>query len=707
MTLMEAHSTEPMRASLKMALGYVRANWIIMPVWGITEDHNCACGSDDCVGAGRHLVGEGGLVVRDEEHANAEWGPSHTYERGIALKTGRESGIIVIDVPPSAEPPDAVAYSRRAYSMTPSGGHHYFYRISETDILVPTEDDGRSSLTGSGLRVVGEGGYAFLPSGTDVGPHGRRWVSRDELGVLDQDVKAMLVSAGIIQIDSDETFDADIPWMVTPGAGSLVRRSSTPLGIGRVIIDMHGHLICSVLSVSTSNSELMVWKDGWNSGADAEASLQNMILGTMSNPVRSWFADAAAVNDTQSIQTLRRLTQKIRAGEGKRATIDFIRSDERIKTRDEEWDAQDHLLGLPGGRVLNLKNKEVYSGSAARNARVRYRTDVDYIPGAHDPILDQFLEDCHVFNDEEGGTEFLLDVAAATLAGKRIIGDKVVILYGPTGSGKSTFVDLLASAMGMRDEGYASVISHALVVGNGVNNDSYSLAKTRGSRMFTLDELPQGKPLKEDMLKTLSGSTVLAVRQIHRAEETIRNNGTLWIATNEPPITADDALWRRFLFINFPIKRDDTNIDDRIKRTLLDPHRPLARQALLAKLVERTPRLFGALDAKAGTLSQGFTIHPSAMTYARAIRSQSDPFLAWREANLEHSPGNDSVAIASAYMSYRRFYDQEGFAGREGQMTMTAFRDKLRTEGLLSDSGKYLLDVALIEQTTSQVFGSL
>jgi phage/plasmid-associated DNA primase len=689
-----------------MALAYIRSNWVLMPVWGVNDEGECACGSMDCVGPGKHLVGEGGVIVRDEETANREWSSSHTYPRGIALKTGRDSGILVIDVPPGAEPPDAVAYSRRAYSTTPSGGHHYFYTITDNDILVPAGDGGLSAITGSGLRVVGEGGYAFLPSGTEVGAQARRWVDNAELGILDQDLKAMLTSAGILQVGSDDTFDVDTPWLVSPGSGATARRSSTPLGVARTVVDQNGHLIRSVLSVSTSNSDVLVWKDGWNSGADADASIQNMILGTMSNPIRQWFADAAAVNDTAGVTALRALTKKIRGGESKRAMLDFVRSDERIKTREEEWDVQDHLLGLPGGRVLNLRNQEVLIGREARDARVRYRTDVDYIPGAYDPILEEFLESAHIYNDAPGGLDFILDVAAATLAGKKIIGDKIVILYGPTGSGKSTFVDLVASLMGMRDEGYASVISHSLVVGTGLNNDSYSLAKTRGSRMFTLDELPQGKPLKEDMLKTLSGSTVLAVRQIHKAEETIRNNGTLWIATNEPPITADDALWRRFLFVNFPIKRDDGTIDDRIKRTMLDPHRPLARQALLAKLVERTPRLFAAADSKVG-LSKGFEIHPAATAYARTIRSQSDPFLAWREASLEHSPGNDSVSLTTAYMSYRRFYDQEGFSGREGQMTMTSFRDKTRTEGMLADSGSALIDVALIESPTNQVFGSL
>lgn len=698
------NSTPSADRARKMALGYVRSNWVLIPVWGVTAEGECACGSMDCVGPGKHLVGEGGIVVRDEEAVNREWSTAHQYPRGIALKTGRDSGILVIDVPPGAEPPDAVAYSRRAYTTTPSGGHHYFYTITDDDILVSAGDGGPSDITGSGIRVVGEGGYAFLPSGVEVGPFARRWVDNSSLGLLDQDLKAMLTSAGILQVGSDDTFDVDTPWLVAPGSGATARRSSTPLGVARVVVDQNGHLIRSVLSVSNANNDVLVWKDGWNAGADADASIQNMILGTMSTPIRQWFQDANDVNDQQAITALRNLTKKIRGGESKRAMTDFVRSDERIKTREEEWDVHDHLLGLPGGRVLDLRTQDVLTGRSARDARVRYRTDVDYIPGAHDPILEEFLESSAIFDNAEGGLDFLLDVAAATLAGKKIIGDKIVILYGPTGSGKSTFVDLLASTLGMRDEGYASVISHSLVVGTGLNNDSYSLAKTRGSRMYTLDELPQGKPLKEDMLKTLSGSTVLAVRQIHKAEETIRNNGTLWIATNEPPITADDALWRRFVFVNFPIKRDDTNIDDRIKRTMLDPHRPLSRQALLAKLVDRTPRLFAAADNRGG-LSRGFEMHPAALAYARSIRSQSDPFLAWRQASLEPSPGNDSVPLASAYMSYRRFYDQEGFSGREGQMSMTSFRDKVRTERLLAESGQTLVNVALIENT-NQIFGS-
>jgi phage/plasmid-associated DNA primase len=475
------------------------------------------------------------------------------------------------------------------------------------------------------------------------------------------------------------------------------------LGVARTIIDTNGHLLRTIVSVANRNTDLFVWKDGWNSGADADTTLRNLMTDVINGPIKTAAVEAAEEGDKKRLESLKRITGKIRSGGCYRSVNDFVVSDERIRTREEDWDRQDHLLGLPRGRILDLSTGQVLVGGKARDAHCRTRITVDYDPTAYDPIVDNFLKEVHLYSGAEGGVDFLLDCAAATLFGKRVIGDRVILLHGPTGSGKSTFMDLLSSLLGTSDENYATGISHGLVIEGGFNNDSYSLAKTKGSRMFTLDELPRGKPLKDDVVKMLSGSTVLTARQIHRAEETIRNNGTLWIATNEPPLTSDDALWRRFIFISFPVSRADGIVDDRIKRTMLDPNRPLARQYLLRLLVERTPGLYEkASGTSASGLETGFDIPDFAMDYGQTVRGFADSFRAWVSRRLERvtpGGGEDGEPSRILYMDYRNFYESEGFAGRDGMLTAQAFRQKMKDTKMV-DAGDSLVGFRMREPET-------
>ena len=294
-----------------MALKYVKASWPIMPVWGVNADGDCLCGdTDKCVGPKRHLVGEGTVVVHTDEGAEREWGEA-VGERRIALKTGKASGIIVIDVPNDVEPPTALSRTSALQVATPSGGRHYYFRIPD-GVVVHGAD--RARIGGTGMSVIGEGGYVLLPSIRRPGEH--RWINNSDKSVgiseMSDDLIAMLTASKIIEIDDADAADADNPWLVEPGGGALAQRSSTELGMARTIIDTNGHLIRSVLSVSSRNSDVLVWKDGWNTGADADATMRNMMTEVINGPIKQWAVDAAEEDDKRRIDGLRRITAKIR-----------------------------------------------------------------------------------------------------------------------------------------------------------------------------------------------------------------------------------------------------------------------------------------------------------------------------------------------------------------------------------------------------------
>jgi hypothetical protein len=100
----------------------------------------------------------------------------------VGVPTGRESGVVVLDVDPDAGGSESLAKLERACGPVPTtatartggGGIHHFFRY-------PRGKEIRNSagLLGLGLDVRGEGGYVVVPPSRTQGPY--RWVDTSPL----------------------------------------------------------------------------------------------------------------------------------------------------------------------------------------------------------------------------------------------------------------------------------------------------------------------------------------------------------------------------------------------------------------------------------------------------------------------------------------------------------------------------------------------
>jgi putative DNA primase/helicase len=143
-------------------------------------------------------------------------------------------------------------------------------------------------------------------------------------------------------------------------------------------------------------------------------------------------------------------------------------------------------------------------------------------------------------------------------------------VYGPGGSGKNTFVETIVEALGAEE--YASKLrSEILASGDGMasSSDQYYMAELRGKRMIWVDELPESERLKENQVKSLTGSGTIQARSPGEKPFTFRAQGKLWITTNHRPIITDDAMWRRIRPI--PWTRLPEVADPELKAYLVDP----------------------------------------------------------------------------------------------------------------------------------------
>lgn len=89
-------------SNLKFALDYASRGWPVFPVWQI-KDGKCSCGEADCEHSGKHPLGKLAPKGRNSATTNPEtikrwWGKYP--DANIAIVTGPESGLVVVDVDP-------------------------------------------------------------------------------------------------------------------------------------------------------------------------------------------------------------------------------------------------------------------------------------------------------------------------------------------------------------------------------------------------------------------------------------------------------------------------------------------------------------------------------------------------------------------------------------------------------------------------------
>jgi phage/plasmid-associated DNA primase len=79
------------------------------------------------------------------------------------------------------------------------------------------------------------------------------------------------------------------------------------------------------------------------------------------------------------------------------------------------------------------------------------------------------------------------------------------LVYGPSGSGKNTFVEALVKCLGTQQ--YAWPLDSSILAqndGNSSGSDLYHWAELRGRRMVWVDELPDGERMKENAVKEVN-----------------------------------------------------------------------------------------------------------------------------------------------------------------------------------------------------------
>lgn len=183
-----------------------------------------------------------------------------------------------------------------------------------------------------------------------------------------------------------------------------------------------------------------------------------------------------------------------------------------------------------------------------RTDMITKMADVDYDPDARCPFFEtEFLAKLQ----PDRRMQVFLQVfhAYALLIGGNDE-QKVVYHYGTGANGKSAFVEVLGRMAGT----YRTVVAPETITGDGQRASqqaSPDIARLHNTRLATIEELPRNAPLKEELIKALSGGTKMTARFLLKEIFEFEPIFTPILTGNfKPSISGSDyGIWRRVLIV--------------------------------------------------------------------------------------------------------------------------------------------------------------
>ena len=283
--------------------------------------------------------------------------------------------------------------------------------------------------------------------------------------------------------------------------------------------------------------------------------------------VRQIGVEAARCDDEGRRKALWHHALKSESARSIGSMVTLARAQSGLAARPDDLDANPWLLNCRNG-IVDLRTGELMPHD--RDAMCTKLAPVDYDPSARSDAWDAFLRSA-LDGDTRDGAEVIEYVRRAV--GYSLTGDTseevLFFVYGPGGSGKSTFLEAVRAVLG----DYATTARFDMFLKRegdapSANPDE---ARLRGSRFVASIETDEGKRLSPGTIKRLTGGDIISARELYSRAFDYKPAFKLWLAANDAPRVndQDDALFRRMRRIVFPHGRTGEGTRDKsIKATL-------------------------------------------------------------------------------------------------------------------------------------------
>lgn len=318
------------------------------------------------------------------------------------------------------------------------------------------------------------------------------------------------------------------------------------------------------------------------------------------------------------------------------AMLSCARSEPRLSLAYEAFNANPMLLNCKNGIV------DLSTGELKPHERRHYITqiaDITYDSEAKSAEWERFLDEVTL-----GDTEYQAFLQRAV--GYSLTGDtseeKLFLIHGPGGSGKSTFLEAVRCISG---DYYRQANFETFLLSQNPQAASNGLAALVHARIVVSSEVEDGRKLAAALVKMITGRDPVTARFLYQEFFTFVPSFKLWLVTNHAPgVSENDAqsgTWRRIL--RLPFEYVPAQRDPELKTRLTVPL--AARQAVLAWAVE------GAL------LWRRYGLNPpaSVLSATEALREEGDivgNFLLERCITTEAAAWTPTNVIWHAYSEW-------------------------------------------------------
>lgn len=262
-----------------------------------------------------------------------------------------------------------------------------------------------------------------------------------------------------------------------------------------------------------------------------------------------------------------------------KAMLDLAKSDPKLVVPVSKLDEKPLLLGVRNG-VVDLRRKRLLPNEP--DYFITRYCAADFSPNAQCPTWLQFLAD--VFLGDVATIDAVQLLLGYTLTGYSRE-EIMIFCVGFGANGKSIFSNVVSAIMGEYSRtAPSSLLAARRSDDHGARND---LAMLDGARLVSINELPGGMYLDEQVVKQLAGREPISARFLHKEFFTFEPRFTPWVRTNHKPIVKgdDDGIWRRLVILPFRRTFAPDERDPQLEGKLLKE-----RDGILAWMVEGAQR---------------------------------------------------------------------------------------------------------------------
>jgi putative DNA primase/helicase len=381
--------------------------------------------------------------------------------------------------------------------------------------------------------------------------------------------------------------------------------------------------------------------------------------------VLAMYEEAATTSDSTARRELAKWAAASESDHRIRAMIELASTEAEVVVDVTSLDADPELLNVRNG-TLDLRAGKLRPHE--RGDLLTKLAPIEFAEGAQSDIWEDFLTRVLPTPDDR---DFLARAAGYTLSGLPLE-EVLFFLFGPTASGKSTFIEAIKATLG----DYAMTADFSTFLRSRPRDGSAArgdVARLTGARFVGSVEVQDGQSLAEGTVKWLTGGDTVTARRLYSEEFEFAPQFTLWLAANDRPRARDDddALWRRILTVPFIESIPEEERDESLKQRLRTPS--LSGPAILSWMVD------GLRDYR----DRGLDPPASVRVATQAYRDAMDPLTGFLDECCELDRDHSELfkSIWKAYSSWA----EDNVKERRSHLTKQELGSRLTSRGFETD----------------------